>query len=79
MARLSKQEQKLHDRVMELINSDRPLTYEEKEFCYNNYHGDGLGGSGAFFTPEGLAWDFTIDAHLRCYVSYVHVYDRQLN
>ncbi|QXN69020.1 putative DNA packaging enzyme large subunit [Escherichia phage vB_EcoM_Skers] len=63
MARLSKQEQKLHDRVMELINSDRPLTYEEKEFCYNNYHGDGLGGSGAFFTPEGLAWDFTIDAH----------------
>lgn len=63
MARLSKQEQKLHDRAMELINSDRPLTYEEKEFCYNNYHGDGLGGSGAFFTPEGLAWDFTIDAH----------------
>lgn len=54
MARLSKQEQKLHDRAMELINSDRPLTYEEKEFCYNNYHGDGLGGSVHSLPQRGL-------------------------
>lgn len=63
MARISKQERKVHEKVMELINSDRPLTYEEKEFCLENYQGDGTGFNGAFFTPSGLAWDFSVDAY----------------
>lgn len=62
MARISKREQKLHDQAMELINSDKELTFEEKEFCFENYKGDGTGFNGAFFTPSGLAWDFSIDA-----------------
>ena len=62
MAKLSKQQQKLHKQAMELIDSDRPLTFEEKEFCFDNYHGDADSFKGAFFTPNGLAWDFSVDA-----------------
>lgn len=47
---------------MELVHSDRVLTHEDKEFIFNNYKGDGVGATGAFFTPEMLAWDFIIDA-----------------
>ncbi|WP_313683897.1 hypothetical protein [Pantoea sp.] len=62
MARLTKQQSKLHQQVMDLVHSDKVLTFEEKEFILQNYQGDGIGGTGAFFTPEGLAWDFTIDS-----------------
>lgn len=62
MARLSKKETKLHQQVLELIDSDKELTFEEKEFILQNYQGDGVGGTGAFFTPADLAWDFTIDS-----------------
>lgn len=48
---------------MQLVHSDSPLTFEQKEFILQNYQGDGIGGTGAFFTPEGLAWDFTIDSN----------------
>lgn len=63
MARISKSESKLHEQVMELVHSDKPLTFEEKEFILWNYQGDGIGSTGAFFTPEGLSWDFTIDSY----------------
>ncbi|WP_288492969.1 methyltransferase [uncultured Pantoea sp.] len=63
MARISKQQSKLHDQVMQLVHSDSPLNFEQKEFILQNYQGDGIGGTGAFFTPEGLAWDFTIDSN----------------
>lgn len=62
MATMSKQQAKLHDQVMNLIHSDAKLSFDDKEFILQNYQGDGIGGTGAFFTPEGLAWDFTIDS-----------------
>ncbi|EPG4504570.1 methyltransferase, partial [Citrobacter freundii] len=49
-------------KVMELVHSDRQLTEDDKEFIFNNYRGDGIGATGAFFTPEMLAWDFMLDA-----------------
>jgi len=62
MARLSKQQTKLHQQVLELVHSDKELTFDEKEFILQNYQGDGVGSTGAFFTPADLAWDLTIDS-----------------
>lgn len=62
MARITKNQSKLHQQVLDLVHSDKVLTFEEKEFILQNYQGDGIGSTGAFFTPEGLAWDFTIDS-----------------
>jgi len=62
MARVTKRESTNHNRVMELVHSDMQLTQDDKEFIFNNYRGDGIGATGAFFTPEMLAWDFILDA-----------------
>ncbi|WP_419058953.1 methyltransferase [Kluyvera georgiana] len=62
MARVTKKESANHNKVMELVHSDRQLTQDDKEFIFNNYRGDGIGATGAFFTPEFLAWDFILDA-----------------
>lgn len=62
MARITKKESVNHNRVMELVHSDKQLTQDDKEFIFNNYKGDGIGATGAFFTPEYLAWDFILDA-----------------
>ncbi|MDT9877560.1 hypothetical protein [Enterobacter cloacae] len=62
MARISKKESANHNKVMELIHSDKQLTQDDKEFIFTNYRGDGIGATGAFFTPEMLAWDFILDA-----------------
>lgn len=62
MARVTKKESQLRLKVMELVHSDRQLTEDDKEFIFNNYWGDGIGATGAFFTPEMLAWDFMLDA-----------------
>lgn len=62
MARVTKKESQLRLKVMELVYSDRQLTEDDKEFIFNNYRGDGIGATGAFFTPEMLAWDFMLDA-----------------
>ena len=62
MARVTKKESQLHLKVMELVHSDRQLAEDDKEFIFNNYRGDGIGATGAFFTPEMLAWDFILDA-----------------
>ncbi|WP_019076456.1 methyltransferase [Citrobacter sp. wls758] len=62
MARVTKKETQLHLKVMELVYSDKQLTEDDKEFIFNNYKGDGIGATGAFFTPEMLAWDFILDA-----------------
>ncbi|WPO93708.1 methyltransferase [Buttiauxella sp. HR94] len=62
MARVTKKESANHNRVMELVHSDKQLTQDDKEFIFNNYRGDGIGATGAFFTPEMLAWDFILDA-----------------
>ena len=65
MAKLTKKETKLHQQVLDLVYSDKPLTYDEKEFILQNYAGDAVGATGAFFTPEMLSWDFIIDADRR--------------
>ncbi|MDV2872434.1 methyltransferase [Phytobacter diazotrophicus] len=62
MARITKKESALHIQVMELIHSDKKLTQDDREFIFTNYKGDGIGATGAFFTPEMLAWDFILDA-----------------
>lgn len=62
MGKLTKKETKLHEQVMELVHSDRELKHEKKEFSLQNYAGDVVGSTGAFFTPELLSWDFIIDA-----------------
>ena len=62
MERVTKKESQLRLKVMELVHSDRQLTEDDKEFIFNNYRGDGIGATGAFFTPEMLAWDFMLDA-----------------
>lgn len=62
MARITKKESALHIQVMDLIHSDKQLSQDDKEFIFNNYKGDGIGATGAFFTPEMLAWDFILDA-----------------
>lgn len=63
MAKLTKQQSKLHQQTLDLIHSDSILNFEQKEFILQNYYGDGIGSTGAFFTPEMLAWDFTIDSY----------------
>lgn len=62
MGKLTKKETKLHQQVMELVHSDRVLKYEEKEFILQNYAGDAVGSTGAYFTPELLSNDFIVDA-----------------
>ncbi|HHN5822554.1 hypothetical protein [Escherichia coli] len=52
MARITKKESGLHIKVMDLVYSDKQLTQDDKEFIFNNYKGDGIGATGAFFTPK---------------------------
>lgn len=42
MARLTKQETKLHQQTLDLVHSDKILTFDEKEFILQNYQGDGV-------------------------------------
>lgn len=64
MAKLSKEKIELHKKVMELVNSDHPLSFEEKVFILENFqesanHLNSL--AGAFFTPYKLARDFCVE------------------
>lgn len=45
MAKLTKKESKQHQAVMDLIYSDRVLTWDERIFIYDNYKGDGIGAT----------------------------------
>lgn len=66
MAKLTKAETKKHNQILDLLNSDKPLTYEEKVFILENFHEGAYTNNselGAFFTPMGLARDFCIDAN----------------
>ncbi len=64
MAKLTKQEIDKHKKVMDLIKSDKPLTFDQKWFILENYH-EGATNinslSGAFFTPVYLARDFALE------------------
>lgn len=48
---------------MDLVHSDTVLNYEQREFVLQNYYGDIVGSTGAFFTPKGLSNDFCLDAN----------------
>ena len=63
MAKLSKQQSNLHLQSMDLVNSDKELTTDEKQFVLNNYNPNATNLttiSGAFFTPESIAQQFAI-------------------
>ncbi|UQJ95790.1 hypothetical protein ALHIDCOG_00403 [Klebsiella phage CPRSB] len=38
MAKLTKAETKQHNQIMDLVHSDKALTYEEKLFIIENFH-----------------------------------------
>lgn len=62
MARLSKNQIKLHSEAEEILKKD-VLTYDEKIFVYENWNEaatNNNAAAGAFFTPLGLAQDFSI-------------------
>ncbi|MCK7616183.1 methyltransferase [Roseibium sediminicola] len=64
MAKLTKPQRKAHAEAEAILTKDR-LSDDEKDFVFQNWH-EGAnhinGASGAFFTPWGLAADFSIDA-----------------
>ena len=62
--KISKQEAKLHNQVMELVESDKSLTLDDKFFILENYQESATninGLAGAFFTPWGLARDAILE------------------
>lgn len=62
--KLSKSQIKSHEQVMELVYSDKPLNDEQKYFILDNFQEGALhinSKAGAFFTPSGLARDFSIE------------------
>lgn len=64
MARLSKQQAKLHNEACALVELARDLTEAEKDFVLENWQEAATAThnlDGAFFTPEGLARDLSIE------------------
>jgi len=64
MAKLSKADSKGHQEAMDLVHSDRTLTLDERIFVLAHYHesrGQLNSLAGAFFTPEGLARDLSVE------------------
>jgi hypothetical protein len=62
--KLTKQQSKDHQKAMELVHSDRVLTWDERKFILDHYseqQGQLNALAGAFFTPYGLARDFAIE------------------
>ncbi|MGV9891681.1 methyltransferase [Streptomyces sp. NPDC003395] len=64
MGRLTKQQAKLHQEACALIDLDRDLTEDEKDFVLTNWQEAATathGLDGAYFTPEGLARALSIE------------------
>lgn len=64
MAKLSKAQIKAHKEVMALVDLDRPLFEDEREFILDNFQESATNVNsqhGAFFTPRGLAVDLSIE------------------
>jgi predicted RNA methylase len=64
MAKISKEAAKRHKQALDLVHSDKRLTLDDRYFILENFnesasHMNGL--AGAFFTPEGLARDLSIE------------------
>lgn len=65
--KLSKQQSKLHQQSLDLVHSDKALTWDERKFILENYfeaQGQLNALAGAFFTPYELARDFSIEARM---------------
>lgn len=63
MSKLSKAQYKAHNQALEYLKKDR-LTIDEREFVIENWQESANhvnSAAGAFFTPLGLARDFSID------------------
>ncbi|GHG07179.1 methyltransferase [Thalassotalea marina] len=61
MSRISTRNRQLHDKALELCNSDI-LNHSEREFVLDHFHeaaAHNTGVSGAFFTPLALAQEFS--------------------
>jgi hypothetical protein len=64
MAKISKNSAKRHNQALDLVRSDKRLTEEDRFFILENFHEGATnmnGLAGAFFTPEGLARDLSIE------------------
>lgn len=51
---------------MDLINSDKILSFDDKMFIIDNFHegaNSNNGAAGAFFTPSGLSRDFSLEVN----------------
>ncbi|WP_322996518.1 methyltransferase [Castellaniella sp.] len=63
MAKLTKAQTKAHNEAEAILTKDR-LSDDERRFVFENWHegaNHNNGFAGAFFTPEGLAGDFSMD------------------
>lgn len=64
MAKLTKAEAKAHDAACRLLQLDRPLTLDERETIYTDWH-EGADSNqtwaSAFFTPVSMASDLRFD------------------
>ncbi|QMV28967.1 hypothetical protein AP1_0260 [Aeromonas phage AP1] len=66
MAKISKQALKLHNKAMDLVHSDKVLSWDERRFILENYQEGATqmnGLAGAFFTPAMLARDAMIEVN----------------
>jgi hypothetical protein len=66
VAKLTKPEIKAHNEAIALIDCDRPLKDDEKEYILDNWQESAThvnSSAGAFFTPRGLARDFAIEVN----------------
>lgn len=64
MAKLSKEQQRLHQQACALVDAQRPLTEEEREFILLHWQESSTTANslhGAFFTPLELAYDMMIE------------------
>jgi hypothetical protein len=62
--KLTKPQIKAHREAMALVDCDRRLKDDEREFILDNFHEGAThinSSAGAFFTPRGLARDFAIE------------------
>jgi predicted RNA methylase len=70
MAKLSKEEIKLHEQALRLLDKEE-LTFDEKCFVLDNWH-EGANHinskAGAFFTPESVAGGVAIEASGRSFI-----------
>lgn len=62
MSKLTKQQVKVHEAAVRLLNQDK-ISSKEKDYIFQNFHADAQHNTskiGAFFTPLGLAHDFSL-------------------